>query len=387
MGCPTWLRVRRRPRHRRFLRRRLPHLRRVHEDSQNGAFEASSFIGFIVEAIIALLANRSARVSCCQRPFAQPRLGRALEGYRERMDAITLLRNDHQTVEALFRRFEKAGDRAYVEKRELVDRIIEELSVHASIEEQIFYPVTRTLVPETEDIALESLEEHHIVKWVLSELDGLDPRHERFDAKVTVLIENVRHHVEEEQDDYFPKVRAALSRTQLAEIGLALEDAKRSAPTHPHPRAPDAPPSNVIGTIAGVVDRIADNVNGIAQGGVSAGQDLIDRLVGRSRQAASPTGTTTARRTAKSTRTAIDTAVDGVVQTGRSVKSGAEKVAVTAKAGAKDTTTSARSSVQKTATASRRAASSTARTATTAVKQVRSPAKNAAKKRLVTATG
>ncbi len=91
------------------------------------------------------------------------------------MDAITLLRNDHKTVEQLFKRFEKAGDRAYVQKREIVDRIIEELSVHAAIEELVFYPVARATVPDTEDIALESLEEHHIVKWLLSELVDLDP--------------------------------------------------------------------------------------------------------------------------------------------------------------------------------------------------------------------
>jgi len=80
------------------------------------------------------------------------------------MDAITLLRDDHKTVEQLFKRFEKAGDRAYVEKRQIVDRIIEELSIHAAIEEQVFYPVARATVADTEDIALESLEEHHIVK-------------------------------------------------------------------------------------------------------------------------------------------------------------------------------------------------------------------------------
>ena len=128
------------------------------------------------------------------------------------MDAITLLRNDHKTVEQLFKRFEKAGDSALVEKRQIVDRIIEELSIHAAIEEQLFYPVARATVPGTEDIALESLEEHHIVKWVLSELDGMDPADERFDAKVTVLIENVRHHVEEEESDFFPKVRDELGR-------------------------------------------------------------------------------------------------------------------------------------------------------------------------------
>ena len=91
------------------------------------------------------------------------------------MDAISMLKEDHKTVEELFKRFEKAGDRAYAEKRKVADRIIEELSKHAAVEEQLFYPVARATVPSTEDIVLESLEEHHIVKWVLSELDGMDP--------------------------------------------------------------------------------------------------------------------------------------------------------------------------------------------------------------------
>ena len=68
------------------------------------------------------------------------------------MDAITLLKDDHKSVEELFKRFEKAGERAFVQKREIVDRIIEELSVHAAIEEQVFYPVTRATVPAVEDV-------------------------------------------------------------------------------------------------------------------------------------------------------------------------------------------------------------------------------------------
>ena len=158
------------------------------------------------------------------------------------MDAITLLRDDHKTVEQLFKRFEKAGDSAHVEKRQIVDRIIEELSKHAAIEEQLFYPVARATVEDVEDITLESLEEHHIVKWVLSELSDMDPTDERFDAKVTVLIENVRHHIEEEETEFFPKVRKDLGRSALADLGKALAEAKKSAPTRPHPRLSDAPP-------------------------------------------------------------------------------------------------------------------------------------------------
>jgi len=200
------------------------------------------------------------------------------------MDAITLLKEDHRSVEKLFKRFEAAGDKAYTEKRTVVDGIIAALAQHAAIEEQLFYPVTRATVPTVEDIALESLEEHHIVKWVLSELDGMDPRDERFTAKVTVLIENVRHHVEEEEGDYFPKVRKELGRTALSDLGEAMEKAKAVAPTHPHPRSPDTPPGNlVVGTAAGMVDRVRDAAGDLAEEGRSAVQDVIAKVTGSKR--------------------------------------------------------------------------------------------------------
>jgi hemerythrin superfamily protein len=257
------------------------------------------------------------------------------------MDAITLLRADHKTVEQLFKRFEKAGDRAHVEKRQIVDRIIEELSVHAAIEEQVFYPVARATVPSTEAIALESLEEHHIVKWVLSELGDMASTDERFDAKVTVLIENVRHHVKEEEQDFFPKVRDRLGRKELADLGAALENAKTSAPTKPHPRSPDVPPANaVVGAIAGVVDRVGDNISGIAQGGVTAVQDLIGRILGNQKPQAAPTGSTTARKRAKNVRQATSDVIDAGQRAARGARSTATKRPAAKKAAA---TKSARS--------------------------------------------
>jgi hemerythrin superfamily protein len=175
------------------------------------------------------------------------------------MDAITLLKTDHKTVEKLFKAFEKAGDRAIQTKADTVKSIIKELSVHAAIEEQIFYPAVRTDVPDTNDEVLEALEEHHIVKWVLSELDSMTPDDERFDAKVTVLIENVRHHVEEEETELFPMVRKALGRKRLTELGDAMEAAKKTAPTRPHPRASDTPPGNAVeGVVAGAVDKVRE---------------------------------------------------------------------------------------------------------------------------------
>ena len=221
------------------------------------------------------------------------------------MDAITLLKNDHRTVEQLFRRFEQAGDRAYVEKREIVDRIIEELSVHAAVEGQVFYPATLATVPATEDIARESIEEHHIVKWELSELERMDPRDPQFDAKVTVLIENVRHHVEEEESDFFPKVRGELGRNDLNELGDAMADARKVAPTRPHPRSPQFPPANlVVGLVAGVLDRATDTAKGVAQGVVGVASMAIGRVTGRSEQAPAPTGSTRTRNQARKVRDA-----------------------------------------------------------------------------------
>jgi hemerythrin superfamily protein len=149
------------------------------------------------------------------------------------VDAITLLKDDHKTVEKLFKKFEKAGDGAKKTKQKLVDQITAELTKHTYIEETIFYPAARKVVPATEDHVLESVEEHHIVVWLLSELAKLDPSDETYDAKVTVLIENVRHHVEEEEQDWFPEVRKGMGRKALQELGELMTAAKADAPTDP----------------------------------------------------------------------------------------------------------------------------------------------------------
>lgn len=292
------------------------------------------------------------------------------------MDAITLLKDDHQKVEKLFKRFEAAGDRAYVEKRQIVDRIIEELSVHAAIEEQLFYPVTRATVEAVEDVALESLEEHHVVKVLLAELQHLDPHHERFDAKVTVLIENVRHHVEEEESDYFPKVRDALGRKGLGELGDAMADARATAPTRPHPMAPDEPPGVIAaGNLAGAVDRARDTVRGVAQGSVAVVLDLADRARGREPRREAPTGSRRARQVATTMRDesseVLDRTIEAVRQARdvgqRSLKQAASTSRATGKAaatGAKRTAGSARRGAKTTRTTAKQAATTTARTAT-----------------------
>ena len=138
---------------------------------------------------------------------------------RSTEDALAILKADHQEVEKLFVSFGQAGDRAYKTKRRLVDQMIEALSVHAFIEEQVLYPAAQHDVASAGDDVLEALEEHHIVKWELQELLDLDPTDERFTAKVTVLAENVRHHVREEEKELFPLLRSKLPKARLQELG------------------------------------------------------------------------------------------------------------------------------------------------------------------------
>ncbi len=183
-------------------------------------------------------------------------------------DAITSLRDDHRRVEKLFKQFEKLakGDDQNAQ-RGVVDEIIRELSVHAAVEEQVFYPAVRKEVEDADDIVLEGLEEHHIVKWTLNELDGMKPSEERFKAKVSVLIESVRHHVEEEEGEMFPKVREVIKRKALMELYETMEAARKTAPTKPHPKAPDEPPANLVANPgAAAVDRVGDAVSGAVSG-------------------------------------------------------------------------------------------------------------------------
>jgi len=147
-------------------------------------------------------------------------------------DAIVLLKSDHKEVKAQFREFEKPGKTA-VQKGKIVDTILELLTVHTYIENEIMYPRVRDLLPDLEDDVLESYEEHHVADVLCMELAAMQPDDERFDAKTTVLIENVRHHIDEEEQEWFPKVREGLSRTQLQELGAAMIEAKKKAPRRP----------------------------------------------------------------------------------------------------------------------------------------------------------
>ena len=189
------------------------------------------------------------------------------------MDAIALLTRDHREVEQLFKQFEKLTERAQKSMKKIVTKMIRELAIHSAVEEMLFYPAVRTAGLKAgtrageaaSDLVLESLEEHHIVKWTLSELEKMDPEDERYCAKVEVLVESVRHHIEEEEGDLFPKARKLLGEEVLDELGQRMEKAKKLVPTRPHPRSPDTPPGNMVaGLMASMMDRTKDMVRGVA---------------------------------------------------------------------------------------------------------------------------
>lgn len=183
----------------------------------------------------------------------------ATNGDRQR-DAITILKADHREVEQLFKAFEKTSDRAVVERKHLVETIVAKLSVHASIEEQIIYPWARAHIVDEDTTVLEAVEEHRVVKFLLAELSAMSAEDERFEAKTTVLIEMVRHHVKEEESELLADLRDVATRAELIDFGHQLEAAKKTAPTHPDLEA--VLPA-VVSNVGGVVDQALDVGRGV----------------------------------------------------------------------------------------------------------------------------
>jgi iron-sulfur cluster repair protein YtfE (RIC family) len=142
------------------------------------------------------------------------------------MNAFTLLKEDHQKVAGILEKIDATTERGVKTREELFTQLKNELDVHAEIEETIFYPALEQH-EETRDITLEGIEEHRIVKELLAELDAMSKDDEIWTAKMTVLKENVEHHVEEEEGEMFPKARKALTKEEIEALGTRLEAAKK----------------------------------------------------------------------------------------------------------------------------------------------------------------
>ena len=175
-------------------------------------------------------------------------------------NAIDVLVSDHRKVDRLFEEYEATSSPGL--RRELADKMTRELSIHAAIEEQIFYPTVRQALPDGDPLVSGSLHEHQEVKELLAELERLEPQSREFDECVRRVAADVRHHVEEEETRMFPRFRQAIGEERLRDLAVALEAAKKIAPTRPHPHAPATPPANVIaGAAAGAVDRMRDRAD------------------------------------------------------------------------------------------------------------------------------
>ena len=144
------------------------------------------------------------------------------------MDAITLLKSDHDLVKSLLAELETTTERGVKTRTELFARIKAELTVHEIIEEEIFYPELKAH-PKAEDIVLEGYEEHHVVDLLLGELSDLAVDDETWGAKAKVMQENVEHHIEEEEGEMFPQARSVFDRNELAELGERMAARKETA--------------------------------------------------------------------------------------------------------------------------------------------------------------
>jgi hemerythrin superfamily protein len=150
------------------------------------------------------------------------------------MDAIELLIGDHNRVRGLFTRFTSAKDADDLAMMTtLAAKILEELKVHTTIEEEIFYPELQDATDEIHESITEGFEEHHVAKGVMEEIAAMKPNTEDWAAKVTVLIESIEHHAGEEEDELFPKVRTATTAEQRAAMAERMETRKAElgAPT------------------------------------------------------------------------------------------------------------------------------------------------------------
>jgi len=136
-------------------------------------------------------------------------------------DALALLVADHEKVRSLFKQFEGLTDRAVVTKKKIADQICEELSIHAEMEEAVFYPAVRDLI-EDSDLMDEALVEHEGAKYLIAQIREMQPGDDLYDARVKVLSEQIEHHVKEEEGEMFSKIRKHKKSIDLMALGQEM---------------------------------------------------------------------------------------------------------------------------------------------------------------------
>ena len=155
-------------------------------------------------------------------------VAKRMPGAKPDMDAITLLENDHRRLEDLLKQGEQTTEAAVKGRRALLQTITAELGVHELIEEKLLYPSLKKY-PEARDIVLEGLEEHHVADLILKELHEASVDNEQWGAKFKVFMENIEHHIEEEEGPMFRTARGVMSPDDLEALGAQMAKKKRDA--------------------------------------------------------------------------------------------------------------------------------------------------------------
>jgi hemerythrin superfamily protein len=177
-------------------------------------------------------------------------------------DVIQVLVTDHREVEAMFGQLEQLPS-TDPQRRDIVDDVIKELVRHSVAEEAYVYPAYREKLPDGDKLADQETAEHAAAERTMKELESLEPTDPRFDPLVRELMTSIRAHIDEEENEAFPRLRAASTPDELDALARKVNAIKRVAPTRPHPSVPDKPlVHKVLGPGAGLVDRIRDFISG-----------------------------------------------------------------------------------------------------------------------------
>lgn len=163
----------------------------------------------------------------------------------------------------MFARLELMEGRAVDEAKALAEQVVIELVRHSVAEEEYLYPAVRKHVPGGDETADHEIQEHAEAEETMKRLEALEPSDAEFWPTVDRLMVQIRHHLDEEENDLFPRLRQACSEEQLVELGGKIQRAKKLAPTRPHPSAPDTPPGNkLLAPGTALVDRMRDALSG-----------------------------------------------------------------------------------------------------------------------------
>jgi hemerythrin superfamily protein len=177
-------------------------------------------------------------------------------------DVIAELTTDHQEIEELFTNIEElpSGDR---QRKLYADQATMELVRHSVAEETYLYPAVRAHIPGGDTLADRELEDHATAERTMKDLERCEADDPQFDRLITKLMTEIRTHIADEESNLFPRLRDSCSMETLNDLGDKVRQAKKSAPTRPHPSAPDKPPANkLLAPGVGLVDRMRDTLSG-----------------------------------------------------------------------------------------------------------------------------